>query len=65
MSTEVQPVLVDMETAARSLAISDDKLRQEMHAGRINAQKLGSKIVFRPEELQRYANDLPAWEPSK
>jgi excisionase family DNA binding protein len=58
-------VLVDMKTACRLLSISEVKLREEMHAGRINAQRIGRSIVFRPEELKRYAADLPAWEPSK
>jgi hypothetical protein len=40
-----------------------DTLRAEMVAGRINAQLVGKKIVFRPDELRRYANELPSWEP--
>lgn len=59
-----EPKLVDFETACRMLGnMSREMLRQEMTAGRINAQTIGRKIVFRPAELERYAEARPSWEP--
>ena len=59
-----EPALVDLDTACQLLAnISRDTLKREMRAGRINAQRIGAKIVFRPEELRRYAEARPSWEP--
>jgi hypothetical protein len=63
---QAEPALVDFDTAARLLSIGKDLLRSEMEAGRIAAQRLGAKkVVFRLEELRRYANDLPSWEPPR
>jgi hypothetical protein len=63
---QTEPVLVDLATAARLLSISEPFLRSEMAAGRIAAQRAGAKkIVFRPEELRRYAESLQSWEPPR
>jgi hypothetical protein len=61
--TAIEPVLVDFPTACKLLAISKDLLRQEMACGNIAAQTVASKVVFRPDELRRYAEARPAWEP--
>jgi hypothetical protein len=56
-------VLVDLETACSLLAISRESLKQEMRAGRIAAKVYGRKPLFQPDELTRYADALPSWEP--
>jgi hypothetical protein len=56
--------LVDFDTTRKILGnMSRETLRQEMAAGRINGRHIGRKVVFRPEELKRYADALPSWEP--
>lgn len=61
----LEPALVDFETARQALAnMSVGTLREEMAAGRINAQRIGKKVVFRPEELRRYAHACASWEPA-
>jgi hypothetical protein len=57
------PVLVDIKTAAELLALSVDTLRREMYAGRIVPKVYGTKALFQPDELTRYADALPSWEP--
>jgi hypothetical protein len=64
-TTSLEPALVDFETARQALAnMSVNALREEMAAGRINAQRIGKKVVFRPEELRRYAQACASWEPA-
>jgi hypothetical protein len=59
----IEPALVAFAKACQLLSMGKDTLRAEMVAGRINAQLVGKKIVFRPDELRRYAAELPSWEP--
>lgn len=58
-----EPFLYDFATACEMLGISGVTLREKMHAGLIAAQRDGKKILFQPDELRRYAADLPSWEP--
>lgn len=63
-SPSIEPILVDLQTASKLLAVSKDLLRQEMAAGNISAQVIGaSKIVFQVSELRRYAAQRRSWEP--
>lgn len=62
----VNPVLCDKETTAQLLGrISEFKLDELLRAGRITAKRIDKRVVFDLEEIRRFANDLPAWEPKQ
>jgi hypothetical protein len=64
VNVDTEPVLVDKRTACRLLGnIAERTLRQLVHDGELNARKLGTRTVFEPDELRRFAAALPSWEP--
>lgn len=58
-----EPVLLSKRQAAHALAISIWTLDELVRAGQLAAKKLGSRVVFDPDEIRRFADNLPAWEP--
>jgi len=58
------PVLLSRKQAAQVLSINIDTLDRLVRAGKISAKKMGRLVKFDAAELQRFANELPAWEPS-
>ncbi|DAZ90291.1 MerR family transcriptional regulator [Mycobacteroides abscessus] len=61
---QMEPIFVGKKTAARALGeISMNKLNELIRAGRINPRILDGRVMFAPEELRRFAADLPSWEP--
>lgn len=61
----MEPVFVDKATAAKALGnISQTKLKELMHAGRIHGVMLGGRVMFTPDEIRRFAATCPSWEPA-
>lgn len=60
----LSPVLVDRLTACHMLGgITLQYLSELVAKGRLDAKKLGRRTMFEVAELQRFAADLPSWEP--
>lgn len=53
--------LLTIPEAAAYLKISRAKIYQLLKADELPARKIGGKTVFLPDELEKYAHDLPVW----
>lgn len=51
-----EPILIRVGDAARRLSISAWKLRQLAYAREVVSVKVGSLLMFRPEDLQHFAD---------
>ena len=58
-----ETILLGKKDAAAALSMSTRRLDQLVAAGEIAAVRDGGQVKFRPAELKRYADELPAWEP--
>lgn len=60
----MEPALLNKKAAAEALGgISTSELDRYVKRGDINPRMLGSRVMFEPDELRRFANELPAWAP--
>jgi hypothetical protein len=60
----IEPVLVDVTTACKLLGgISPRKLDDLVLDGHITPKRIGSRVLFTPEELRRFATACPDWQP--
>lgn len=63
---ELEPVrdkyLLTVPEAAKYLAMSVRQLRRKLAFGEIPAKRDGRLVKFRIEDLERYANNLEAWD---
>ena len=60
----VEPVLVDVPTACTLAGnISRRKLEQLAKDGRITPKMIDGKVVYPIDEIRRFAQSLPSWEP--
>lgn len=60
----MEPALLNSKDAAAALGgISVRTLDELRKRGRINAKMNGRMAMYTPEELRRYAEDCPDWEP--
>ncbi|WP_240483010.1 MULTISPECIES: helix-turn-helix domain-containing protein [unclassified Mycobacteroides] len=60
----MEPIFVPKKVAAAALGeISLNKLNELIRTGRINPRVLDGRVMFTPEELRRFAAELPSWEP--
>lgn len=60
----IEPVLIDVPTACRLLGgISRHKLDQLILDGHITPKSIGTRVVFTPAELRRFADACPDWAP--
>ncbi len=53
--------LFSIKAAAKYLGIHEQTLRKLTDLGEVQAQRMGSRRVFRLEELDRYIDSLPPW----
>ncbi len=53
--------LFSVKAAAKYLGIHEQTLRKLTDLGEVQAQRMGSRRVFRLEELDRYIDSLPPW----
>jgi excisionase family DNA binding protein len=60
----VRPVLVDKKTAAQMLGISLSTVNRMIDNGEIGPVALRGRVLFRVDELERFAAELPSWEPA-
>ena len=51
--------LLTTRDAARMLRMSPHSVRMRVYRGQLPARKLGGRIVFIKEELERYIKNLP------
>ena len=59
-----KPLLLSRKQTAAVLAgISVWTVDDLVRAGKLTAKKLGARVVFDADEVARFANELPAWEP--
>lgn len=64
VAVTIEPELVDKPTACQMLGgISVDALERYMRNGDIVPRLAGKRVVFRVDEVRRFARDLPSWEP--
>jgi hypothetical protein len=64
INVAITPRLVDKRTAALMLgAISIDQLEKLVAAGELGPKKIGTRVVFDVAELERFAAELPSWQP--
>ncbi|MCV7285343.1 helix-turn-helix domain-containing protein [Mycolicibacterium wolinskyi] len=60
----MDPALLNKRDACKYLGgISERTLMEHVYAGRLNAKKLGARVVFEVAELRRFVAELPSWEP--
>lgn len=66
VAVTIEPELVDKSTACQMLGgISEDALERHMRSGDIVPRLIGKRVVFRVEEVRRFARQLPSWEPKR
>lgn len=53
--------LFSVKAAAKYLGIHEQTLRKLTDLGEIQAQRMGSRRVFKLEELDRFIDSLPPW----
>ncbi len=53
--------LFSVKAAAKYLGIHEQTLRKLTDLGEVQAQRMGSRRVFRLEELDRFIDSLPPW----
>ena len=64
VAVTIEPELVDKQTACQMLGgISVDRLEAFMRAGEIVPRLIGKRVVFRVDEVRRFARECPSWEP--
>ena len=56
-------LLYDKTAAAEALSTSERRIDELRRAGLLNAVQDGREFKFTLEELQRYVNSLPEFEP--
>jgi excisionase family DNA binding protein len=56
-------VLYDTDAAAELLSTSPRRIHELRRAGKLAAVADGRKFKFAADELQRYADSLPSYEP--
>jgi excisionase family DNA binding protein len=56
----VEPVAVDLKTAARALDVSERTLRRLVAAGRLKASRAGRRRLISTTELQRFLEESAA-----
>lgn len=57
-------LMVTKREAARRLSLSEREIDRARARGDLAAQKFGSKVLIPVDELHRFAESLPADEPS-
>lgn len=60
----IEKLLYKRREAAAALAMSERRLDTLVAKGDLNAVREGGSVKFTAEELQRYVERLPAWEPT-
>lgn len=62
----VKPFFLSKPATCRALGdISMDRLEKLMRAGEIVPKTIGGRVVFPVEEVERYASEVPSWEPKR
>lgn len=60
----IEPVLVDVTTACELLGgISRRTLDALVRDGHLTPKTVGTRVLFLPDELRRFAATCPDWEP--
>lgn len=57
-------LLYDTAAAAELLSTTERRIHELRRAGQLGAVQDGRKFKFTADELQRYINQLPAYEPA-
>lgn len=64
ITVNVEPALVDITTACAMLGgISRRALDGFVTRGAITPKRVGSRVLFQPDEIRRFAASCPDWEP--
>lgn len=50
---------IRLKDGAASVGVSEAALRAEIRLGRLEAQRMGRAVLIRPEDLKKWADDLP------
>jgi excisionase family DNA binding protein len=54
-----QRISYSLDEAAKAAGIGLTKLREEIHARRLRARKVGSRTLITADDLERWAASLP------
>ena len=55
-----QVLFVRLTDAARAVGVSEAALREDILAGRLEARRRGRAVLIAPDDLRRWAENLPA-----
>ncbi len=53
------PLTLNVDAAARALGVSKGTVYNEMKRGTLIGRKLGTRLVFRADDLRAYVDSLP------
>lgn len=65
MSTEQQPIAYSINDAAKAIGISRADMYNLMGDKKIAGRKIGARTVIAADELRRFVNSRPMYEPGK
>lgn len=62
----MEPLFLNKAATCKALGeISLDRLEALMRAGELVPKVIGSRVVFAVDEVRRFANERPSWEPRR
>lgn len=58
-----EPILLDVESAAKALSVSANTVRKLASEKKINPVRIGSRMLFRPADICEYVDKLAKGDP--